>query len=97
MTTTGDEMDGMEKQIRRTFVPVIAGILLAQFARWGLDIPPDVLTGMIEAVMIGAYYVILAVAEKHVPWAGIFLGGIGRPEYPDPLAMQDRKEHDGDA
>lgn len=96
MTTT-DEASTTEKQIRRTLVPVVAGTLLAQLARAGLDIPAEVLTGIVEAVVIGLYYVVLAVAEKHLPWAGILLGGIGGPVYPEGLNTQDRRESDGDA
>jgi hypothetical protein len=77
-------------------VPVVVGTLLAQAARLGLDIPAEVLTGIIEAIVIGLYYVTLAIAEKYVPWAGILLGGIGSPVYPDGLDSQDRLEHDGD-
>lgn len=95
MTSTA-EIDRTEKQIRRTLVPVVAGTVLAQFARWGLDIPADVMTGIVEAVVIGVYYVALALAERYVPWVGILLGGIGRPSYPDGLDTQDRGEADAD-
>lgn len=95
MTTT-DETVSTEKQIRRTLVPVVAGTLLAQLARAGLDIPAEVLTGIVEAVVIGLYYVAIAVIEKYVPWAGILIGGVGGPVYPEGRSSQDRGESDED-
>jgi hypothetical protein len=93
MTTTG-EQDRLDRQLRRTLVPMVAGALLAQFARWGLDIPAEVLTGALEAVFMGLYYVVFAVMERHVPWAGVLIGAIGRPSYPDPLDDLDLFEED---
>ena len=78
--TTGNE--DFDRQIRRTLVPAIVAVLLARAARYGLDIPADALTGILEAVVFGAYYLTVAVVERYVPAAGVLLGAIGRPAYP---------------
>ena len=93
MTDTG-EQDRLDRQLRRTLVPMVAGAVLAQFARWGLDIPADVLTGALEAVFMALYYVAFATMERHAPWAGVLIGAIGRPSYPDPRDDLDVFEED---
>ena len=88
------EQQSLDKQVRRTLVPMVAGALLAQFARAGLSIPADVLVGAVEAVFMALYYLVFAVFERYVPWAGVFLGAIGTPTYPDKPKDIDSGERD---
>lgn len=96
METSTTERRDLEHQIRRTLVPAIVAVLLGRLARAGLEIPADALTGIVEAVIFGAYYIAVSLIERYVPWAGILLGAIGKPTYPDPSAMNDVGEHDAD-
>jgi hypothetical protein len=96
MDTSTTEKRDLEHQIRRTLVPAIVAVLLGRLARAGLDIPADALAGIVEAVIFGIYYVGLSLVERYVPWAGMFLGAIGKPTYPDPVASEDRGEDDAD-
>lgn len=68
--------------IRRTLVPIIVGFVLARGARWGFDIPPNDLTGVIESIVTGVYYTLVRLAETYWPQIGILLGGRSQPEYP---------------
>lgn len=68
--------------IRRTIVPLIVGFILAQGARWGFDIPPSDLTGVIESLVTGVYYTLVRLAETYWPQLGVLLGGRSQPEYP---------------
>lgn len=92
-----DEQKDFEIQIRRSLVPVAAGVIVARAARYGFDIPMDALVGILEAVAIGIWYLTLAFLEKKIPWVGALLGAIARPTYPSEEATMDRGEHDGDS
>lgn len=96
METSTTEGKDLESQIRRTLVPAIVAVLLGRLARAGLEIPPEALTGIVEAVIFGIYYIAVSVIERYVPFAGILIGGIGRPTYPNPSAMDDVGENDAD-
>lgn len=67
--------------LRRTLVPVIVGFLLAQAARAGFDIPAEQLTGVIEALITGAYYAAVRIAEQYWPAVGVLLGASRQPRY----------------
>jgi hypothetical protein len=96
METSTTERRDLEHQIRRTLVPAVVAVLLGRLARVGLEIPADALAGIVEAVIFGIYYVAVSLIERYVPWAGILLGAIGKPTYPDESRMEDRGEHDAD-
>lgn len=72
--------------LRRTLVPIIVGFLLAQAMRAGFDIPADQLTGVVEALVTGAYYSIVRFVEMKYPGAGVMLGAMKAPTYVDKRA-----------
>lgn len=78
---TSDQKRDLEVSLRRTFVPIVAGFLLAQAARIGLDIPADDLTGVLEALVTGAYYAVLRIVELRYPQVGVLLGALAKPRY----------------
>ena len=86
----------LELSVRRSVVPVIAGVLLAHAARLGLDIPEDALVGVLEGLVISVYYVVLRLAERHVPALGWLLGALAIPTYPDERRARDEGEDDAD-
>ena len=67
--------------LRRTLVPVAVGYLLAQAARAGFNIPADQLTGVLEALITGAYYAVVRIAEQKAPALGVLLGASRQPRY----------------
>jgi hypothetical protein len=67
--------------LRRTLVPVVVGYLLARTARFGLNLPPEQLTGVVEALVTGGYYALIRVAESYWPAAGVLLGATRQPRY----------------
>lgn len=78
---TSDQKRDLEVSLRRTLVPIVAGFLLAQAARIGLDIPADDLTGVLEALVTGAYYAVLRIVELRYPQVGVLLGALAKPRY----------------
>lgn len=93
--STTDVRD-LELSVRRSVVPVIAGVLLAHAARLGLSIPEDALVGVLEGLVISTYYVVLRLAERHVPALGWLLGALAIPTYPDERRTHDTEEDDAD-
>jgi hypothetical protein len=91
--TTGNE--DFDRQIRRTLVPAIVAVIIARAARYGLALPADALTGILEAIIFGFYYLTVATVERYVPAAGILIGAIGRPSYVTPGVTFDIQEDDG--
>jgi len=79
MTPTSDP--DLLLSLRRTLVPVAVGYLLAQAARAGFDIPADQLAGVLEALITGAYYAVVRVAEQRFPAVGVLLGASKQPRY----------------
>jgi len=67
--------------LRRTLVPVAAGYLLSQAARVGFAIPADQLVGVLEAIVTGAYYSAVRIAELRWPALGVLLGAARQPTY----------------
>lgn len=84
----------LEISLRRTLVPVLAGVLLAQAARVGLAIPEEALVGVLEAVVIGIYYTGLRLLETRFPKVGYLLGAALQPVYDDEIRTLDTGEHD---
>ncbi|MBB4931832.1 hypothetical protein F4561_002652 [Lipingzhangella halophila] len=76
----------MYASIVRTVVPVIVGILIAQAARVGLDLPESAVTEIVTVVVTAAYYAVARVVEEHVsPVVGRLMLSAGlsgeKPEY----------------
>jgi hypothetical protein len=72
-----------ELSVRRTVVPVIVGIVLAQAARANLTLPADHVAGLVEAVFITGYYTVVRAVERYIPEAGVLLGAFIQPRYKD--------------
>lgn len=76
----------MYASIVRTVVPVIVGILVAQAARVGLDLPESAVTEIVTVVVTAVYYAASRFVEEYVsPLTGRLLLSAGlsgeRPEY----------------
>ncbi|ASU81494.1 hypothetical protein CDO52_00680 [Nocardiopsis gilva YIM 90087] len=76
----------MYESIVRTVVPVIVGVLLAQAARIGLDLPEGAMTEIVTVVVTATYYAVARLVEEHVsPLVGRLMlsAGLtrGRPVY----------------
>lgn len=84
----------LEISLRRTLVPVLAGVVLARAARAGLEIPEEALVGVLEAVVIGIYYTGLRLLEARFPKVGYLLGAALQPVYEDEVTTLDTGEHD---
>ena len=72
-----------ELSVRRTVVPAVVGIVLAQAARANLDLPAEHVVGLVEAVFVTVYYSTVRLIERYVPEAGVFLGAFIQPRYKD--------------
>ena len=70
-----------ELSLRRTIVPVIVGLVLAQAARANLVLPAEHVQGVVEAVFIMGYYALVRAVERYVPEAGVLLGAFIQPRY----------------
>ncbi|MFJ8430406.1 hypothetical protein ACIQ9P_03780 [Kitasatospora sp. NPDC094019] len=67
----------------RTGVPALVGLLVATAARYGLDLDPAALAGVLAPVIGFAYYAVFRVAEHVVsPRWGWLLGYAKPPAYP---------------
>jgi hypothetical protein len=72
-----------ELSVRRTIVPAVVGIVLAQAARANLVLPAEHVAGLVEAVFITGYYALVRMVERYVPEAGVLLGAFVQPRYKD--------------
>jgi hypothetical protein len=72
-----------ELSVRRTVVPAVVGIVLAQAARANLTLPAEHVAGLVEAVFITGYYSLVRMVERYVPEAGVLLGAFIQPRYTD--------------
>ena len=72
-----------ELSVRRTVVPAVAGIILAQAAKANLTLPGEHVVGLVESVFITVYYGTVRLVERYVPEAGLFLGALVQPKYTD--------------
>lgn len=70
-----------ELSVRRTVVPAVVGIVLAQAARANLVLPAEHVVGLVEAVFVAGYYSVVRLVERYVPEAGVFLGAFVQPRY----------------
>jgi hypothetical protein len=78
---TPEQKRDLERSIRRTLVPIVAGFLLSQAARVGLSIPESDLVGVLEAIVTGAYYSVVRILEMRYPQVGVLLGALSTPRY----------------
>jgi hypothetical protein len=78
---TSTDLKDYELSVRRTVVPAVVGIILAQAARANFTLPADHITGLVEAVFITGYYAIVRAIERYVPEAGVLLGAFIQPRY----------------
>lgn len=77
------DLKDYELSVRRTVVPAIVGIVLAQAARANFVLPADHVAGLVEAVFITVYYTVVRIIERYVPEAGVLLGAFTQPRYTD--------------
>ena len=66
----------------RTIVPAIVGLLLAAAAKANIDIDGAALNGIVDAVVIGVYYLAVRQLERRWPKFGVLLGVPKQPTYP---------------
>ncbi|MEU8919525.1 hypothetical protein AB0D10_01140 [Kitasatospora sp. NPDC048545] len=67
----------------RTGVPALVGWLVALAARYGLDLDPAALAGVVAPLASFAYYAVFRVAEVYLsPRWGWLLGYARPPQYP---------------
>jgi hypothetical protein len=83
MSRPTTDLRDYELSLRRTIVPVIVGLVLAQAARANLTLPAEHVQGVVEAVFIMAYYALVRAVERYVPEAGVLLGAFIQPRYTD--------------
>jgi len=65
----------------RTVVPAVVGLLLAAAAKANIDIDGAALNGVVDALVIGAYYVAVRQLEQRWPRFGVLLGIPKQPTY----------------
>ncbi|MFJ4668884.1 hypothetical protein [Kitasatospora purpeofusca] len=72
----------------RTAVPALVGWLVALAARYGLDLDPAALAGVVVPVASFAYYAVFRLAEVYLsPGWGWLLGYARPPLYPGGKAV----------
>ena len=81
MSRPTTDLKDYELSLRRTIVPVIVGLVLAQAARANLVLPAEHVQGVVEAVFIMAYYALVRAVERYIPEAGVLLGAFIQPRY----------------
>ena len=81
MSRPTTDLKDYELSVRRTVVPAVAGILLAQAARANLTLPAEHVVGLVEAIFVTIYYGTVRMIERYVPEAGLFLGALVQPRY----------------
>ena len=79
MSRPTTDLKDYELSVRRTVVPAIVGLILAQAARANLVLPAEHVTGLVEAVFITGYYSLVRMIERYVPEAGVLLGAFIQP------------------
>jgi len=78
------DLKDYELSVRRTVVPAVVGIILAQAARANMSLPAEHVVGLVEAVFVTVYYGVVRAVERYVPEAGLFLGALVQPRYTEP-------------
>ena len=81
MSRPTTDLKDYELSLRRTIVPVIVGLVLAQAARANMTLPAEHVQGVVEAVFIMGYYALVRAVERYVPEAGVLLGAFIQPRY----------------
>ena len=81
MSRPTTDLKDYELSLRRTIVPVIVGLVLAQAARANMVLPAEHVQGVVEAVFIMGYYALVRAVERYVPEAGVLLGAFIQPRY----------------
>jgi hypothetical protein len=81
MTDVASDLKDYELSVRRTVVPAVVGIVLAQAARANMTLPAEHVVGLVEAVFITVYYATVRLVEQRVPQVGLFLGAFVQPKY----------------
>jgi hypothetical protein len=81
MSRPTTDLRDFELSVRRTVVPAVVGIVLAQAARANLTLPAEHVVGLVEAVFITVYYATVRLVEQRVPQVGLFLGAFVQPKY----------------
>ena len=81
MSRPTTDLKDYELSLRRTVMPVIVGLVLAQAARANLTLPAEHVQGVVEAVFIMGYYALVRAVERYVPEAGVLLGAFIQPRY----------------
>jgi DNA-directed RNA polymerase specialized sigma subunit len=81
MSRPTTDLKDYELSLRRTLVPVIVGLVLAQAARANMTLPAEHVQGVVEAVFIMGYYALVRAVERYVPEAGVLLGAFIQPRY----------------
>lgn len=84
--------DNLWYSIRRTLIPLVVGWLLAQAARYGFSISEDALTGVLEPIFAGVYYVIVRWLEMKFPKLGVLLGALKQPNYEEDIRITEARE-----
>ena len=75
--------DKILASVIRTVVPVIVGVLVAAFAKFGFHLTEDTFTGVITTGVTAGYYAGLRWLEVNgSPKWGWLLGKAGAPRYP---------------
>ncbi|GAA1796524.1 hypothetical protein [Actinomadura chokoriensis] len=67
----------MLDSVIRTLVPLIAGLLLTQAAKLGLDVPEGTATEAVTVLVTAVYYVLGRLAEARLPRLGRALLSLG--------------------
>ena len=83
MSRPTTDLKDYELSVRRTVVPAVVGLILAQAARANLTLPAEHVQGLVEAVFITGYYSLVRMIERYVPEAGVLLGAFIQPRYRD--------------
>ena len=83
MSRPTTDLKDYELSVRRTVVPAVVGLILAQAARANLTLPAEHVQGLVEAVFITGYYSVVRMIERYVPEAGVLLGAFIQPRYRD--------------
>jgi hypothetical protein len=81
MNRQNADLKDYELSVRRTVVPAIVGIVLAQAARANFVLPAEHVAGLVEAVFVTVYYSVVRIVERYVPEVGILLGAFTQPRY----------------
>ena len=81
MSRPTTDLKDYELSLRRTVVPVIVGLVLAQAARANMTLPAEHVQGVVEAVFIMGYYALVRAVERYIPEAGVLLGAFIQPRY----------------